>query len=98
MMLLSFAGLFAVVLASGLLNRLLRRPLVNGWALGTVAVLAMTASAWGHLTAAGAGYNRGRYYGETVIGFTLVPALFAVWGAKRFARRKRERLSRRAGG
>ncbi len=96
MMALSFATLFALVFVSSLLNRFLRRPLVNGWYLGMVGVLALTALTTWRLTAAGAGYNRGPRYGEYVIGFTLLPVLLAAWGARRFEQRKREHRSRLA--
>jgi hypothetical protein len=95
-MLLNCVILFALVLASWLLNVLLRRPLVNGWCVGIFGVLAMSAyTAW-RLTAAGAGFKRGQHYGEYVIGFALFPILPAAWCAKRFQQRKRETLAAQA--
>src|SRR5262245_23895183 len=88
----NFGALFAVVIACWLVNLLLRRPALNGWYWGLVAVIAMSGyTAW-RLTNAGAfdtddAYKQGDIFGNTVGGPALFPVLLSLWLGRRFRRR-----------
>ena len=94
-MLLNVAALLGVVLLCWVVNLLVRRPALNGWYWGILAVVATsTWTAW-QLTVRGAfdgasAFRQGEGFGEHVGGPALLPILLALWRGRAFRNRKRD--------
>lgn len=94
-MLVNFAALLAVVLLCWVANLVARRPALNGWYVGILAVVATSAwTAW-QLTVRGAfdgasAFRQGEGFGEYIGGPALFPVLLALWRGRAFRNRNRE--------
>lgn len=94
-MLMNFAALFAVVLPCWLINRVTKRPLLNGWLWGILPVLLLSGHTAWELAERGAfdtkdDFKQGERFGEYVTGPALFPLALAAWRGRRHLREKRE--------